>query len=262
MQNETDKETEVKLDPEMEKFVSKKQKFIREVRSIFLIILCVLTFRSVFFEPFRIPSGSMIPTLMIGDFILVNKFSYGFKVPFSDLSMGGINWDPIYLFGKSDPIRGDVIVFKYPREPNVNYIKRVVGIPGDRIEIKDKRVYVNGNAIKLEDYDGSKIMEDMDEKFQGFNFEFFEATEGEMSYIIQQDRDSYYQTNLESRTVPEGHYFTMGDNRDFSYDSRFWGFVPRENIRGQAMFVWFSMSFPFGENTFRFRPWRIGTPIR
>ncbi len=119
--------------------LTKKQKIIKEVKSIFWILVLVLTFRSVFFEPFRIPSGSMIPTLMIGDFILVNKMSYGFKVPFSDY------WtDPTYLFGKSNPERGDVVVFKYPKDTSINYIKRVVGLPGDTIEIKRKIVYING----------------------------------------------------------------------------------------------------------------------
>jgi signal peptidase I len=115
--------------------ISKKDKFIKEVKSFTLIILSVLVFRSVLFEPFKIPSGSMIPTLLIGDFILVNKFSYGFKVPFSD-------WfsDPIYMTGSAQPKRGDVIVFKYPKDTNLNYIKRVVGLPGDTIEVIDKVV--------------------------------------------------------------------------------------------------------------------------
>lgn len=250
------------LDPEIEKYISKKQKFIKEVKSIFIIILGVLVFRSVLFEPFRIPSGSMIPTLMIGDFILVNKFAYGFKVPFSDLSTARFNWDPIYLFGEKEPQRGDVIVFKYPQEPNINYIKRVVAVGGDRIEIRNKQLFVNGEPIAQEQVSGEEIMEDMDEKFQGFNLEFYEAVVGDTKHIIQFDSDSFYKTDLEARTVPEGHYFTMGDNRDFSYDSRFWGFVPHEMVKGRAMFVWFSMSLPFGENTFKFRPWRIGTPIR
>ncbi|MGZ3807179.1 MAG: signal peptidase I, partial [Bacteriovorax sp.] len=108
-----------------ENLLTKKQKMIKETKSIILIIIAVLTFRSVFFEPFRIPSGSMIPTLMIGDFILVNKFAYGFKVPFTDLVLGEKSFNPIYIAGKSDPKRGDVVVFKYPKDLSVNYIKRV-----------------------------------------------------------------------------------------------------------------------------------------
>lgn len=240
---------------------TKKQKFVKEAKSIGLILIVVFTFRSVFFEPFRIPSGSMIPTLMIGDFILVNKFSYGFKVPFSDFSFMNINMDPIYLFGKTGPERGDVIVFKYPETPSVNYIKRLVAVPGDTVEIINKVVYVNGEKLLVEEIDGSEIMEDMDEKFKAFNLKFYEAQTGDAEHIIQQDDDNYFKVDYEKRTIPEGKYFVMGDNRDFSYDSRFWGFVPEEYIKGKALFVWFSMIFPFGEHDFKFRPWRIGTSI-
>ena len=117
---------------------SKKDYIKKEVKSISLILLAVLVFRSVLFEPFKIPSGSMIPTLMIGDFILVNKFSYGFKVPFSDINLLGVNMDPVYLFGKDSPKRGDVVVFKFPKDKSVNYIKRVIGLPGDKVEMKNK----------------------------------------------------------------------------------------------------------------------------
>lgn len=246
---------------ESEAPLTRKQKFIKEAKSIGLILVVVFTFRSVFFEPFRIPSGSMIPTLMIGDFILVNKFSYGFKVPFSDFSFMDINLDPVYIAGKSDPERGDVIVFKYPETPSVNYIKRVVAVPGDTIEIKNKVVHVNGDKLLIEEIDGSEIMQDMDDKFKAFNLKFYEAQTGSAKHIIQQDNDNYFKVDYEKRTIPEGEFFVMGDNRDFSYDSRFWGYVPREYIKGRAMFVWFSMIFPFGEHDFKFRPWRIGTSI-
>src|SRR5690606_23602608 len=132
--------------------ITKKDKVIKEIKSFTLIILSVLIFRSVLFEPFKIPSGSMIPTLLIGDFIIVNKFSYGFKVPFSD-------WfsDPTYITGPSKPERGDVIVFKYPKNPDLNYIKRVVALPGDTVEVVDKVVLVNGTPIEAKEIDGKKI---------------------------------------------------------------------------------------------------------
>lgn len=240
--------------------VSKSKKFWKEAKSIVIIIVTVLAFRSTFFEPFKIPSGSMIPTLLIGDFILVNKFSYGFKVPFSD-------WfsDPVYITGPGKPERGDVIVFKYPRDPSLNYIKRVVGLPGDTVQIIDKVVYVNDEPIVADETSGAEIMEDMDDKFKKFNFKFFQTKTGEHSHITQVDEDNIYIANFNKIVVPEGHYFVMGDNRDFSADSRIWGFVPFENIKGEAVMVWFSLSFPWpwseSDETFKFRPWRIGTLI-
>jgi signal peptidase I len=242
--------------------LTRKQKIIKEAKSISLILLLVFTFRSSFFEPFRIPSGSMIPTLMIGDFILVNKFSYGFKVPFSDLSLGSINWSPIYIYGKSTPSRGDVIVFKYPEIPSMNYIKRVIAIPGDTIEIRNKVVYVNGERIETEEFDGEKIMADMDDSFRSFNLRFYKSHTGEEPHVIQIDRDNFFTVDYRKTIVPEQNYFVMGDNRDFSSDSRAWGFVPEENIKGKALFVWFSLIFPGGEHSFKFRPWRIGTKIK
>lgn len=236
------------------------KKTFREITSITLIILSVLAFRSTFFEPFKIPSGSMIPTLLIGDFILVNKFSYGFKVPFSD-------WftDPIYITGSEKPQRGDVVVFKYPKDTSLNYIKRVIALPGEYVEVKDGVVYVNDQAIDAKQIDGQKIMEDMDEKFKMYNFKFEETKTGEISHIIQHNMDSFYSSDYYRTQVPEGHYFVMGDNRDFSADSRRWGFVPFSYIKGKAVMIWFSFNFkwPFVESddTFSYRPWRIGSLI-
>lgn len=239
--------------------ISKKDKFVKEFKSISLIILLVLGFRSSFFEPFKIPSGSMIPTLLIGDFILVNKFSYGFKVPFSD-------WfsDPIYITGPSKPKRGDVIVFKYPNDHSLNYIKRVIGLPGDTVELVDKVVYVNNEPIIGDDFDGRLIMDDMDEKYKRFNFKFFKTQTGEHKHITQIHEDNAFTANYPKFRVPLESYFVMGDNRDFSSDSRSWGIVPFENVKGRALLVWFSLSMPMPwspEEDFKFRPWRIGTMI-
>ncbi|MBI2521562.1 MAG: signal peptidase I [Bdellovibrio sp.] len=240
--------------------LTRKQKIVKEIKSLTILVVIILIFRSIFFEPFRIPSGSMIPTLMIGDFILVNKMAFGFKLPFSDFF-----GDPIYLFGKSNPKRGDVVVFKYPKDPSVNYIKRVIGLPGDTIEIKNKIIYINGAPIDVKDItsteQGKKILDDMDDKFKGHNLKLLETKTGEHSHIIQQDNDNFYKVDYEKLTVPDGKFFAMGDNRDFSYDSRFWGFVPHEYIKGKALFVWFSFILPFSDNEVKFRPWRIGTGI-
>ena len=256
----SDDQLEKQLAVEEAKTTSGGNKFVKEFKSIIIIVVSVLAFRSTFFEPFKIPSGSMIPTLLIGDFILVNKFAYGFKVPFSD-------WftDPVYITGPKKPERGDVIVFKYPKNPDLNYIKRVVGLPGDTIQIIDKVVYVNDEPISAQEINGSEIMEDMDEKFKRFNFKFFDTKTGDHEHVTQVDDDNIYIANFNKIVVPENKYFVMGDNRDFSADSRIWGFVPFENIKGEAIMIWFSLSFPWpwseDDETFKFRPWRIGTLI-
>ena len=236
--------------------LTRKEKIVKEVKSIVLIVFVVLFFRSVFFEPFKIPSGSMIPTLMIGDFILVNKFSYGFKVPFTDMF-----GDPVYITEAKKPLRGDVIVFKYPNDTSINYIKRVVGLPGDKIEIIDKVVYVNGKAVVGKEIDGKKIMADMDDKFKFYKFKFFETQTGEHKHVTQVHVDNRFNQNNPAVIVPSGHYFVMGDNRDFSADSRYWGFVPFGHIKGKAILVWFSIIAPWTDDPFKFRPWRIGNSI-
>lgn len=241
--------------------ISRKEKFIKEFKSFTLIILSVLVFRSVLFEPFKIPSGSMIPTLLIGDFILVNKFSYGFKVPFSD-------WftDPVYMTEAKHPERGDVVVFKYPKDTNLNYIKRVVGLPGDTIEVIDKVVYVNNKPIETKEVDGKKILEDMDDRYKSYQFKFMETKTGKATHITQVDMGNDYFANYYKFTVPKDNFFVMGDNRDFSADSRRWGTVPFGHIKGKAIMIWFSLSVPWPwsedeQESWKFRPWRIGTII-
>jgi signal peptidase I len=254
--------TENDLNKESEEQLSSMGKFKKEWPSYIKIIFLVLAFRSVFFEPFKIPSGSMIPTLLIGDFILVNKFSYGFKVPFSD-------WysDPIYLGSQDTPERGDVVVFKFPNEPAVNYIKRVVAIPGDTLEIKNKIVHVNGKPYESTKVDDDFYMRDMDEKYKDTLFDFYTNKFEDKEFVTQFDVNnaSEQSTDLPEITIPKGKVFVMGDNRDYSYDSRYWGYVPFENIKGRAILIWFSMSIPFPwtpeDDIFKWRPWRIFKPI-
>jgi signal peptidase I len=235
---------------------ARKQKNVKEIKSISLIIFFVLLFRSVFFEPFRIPSGSMIPTLMIGDFILVNKFAYGFKVPFSDIFS-----DPIYIGGPDKPRRGDVVVFKFPQDNDVNYIKRVIGLPGETIELRDKVVYVDGKPLDVEPIEGKEIMADMDDRFKIENLKFFHTETGHHDHVIQTDADKFYTKSYGPTVVPAGNYFVMGDNRDFSSDSRSWGTVRFNLIKGKAVLVWFSLIPGFGKDKFKFRPWRIFSKI-
>lgn len=230
---------------EIEQIIQKrKSRLFRELRNSFFIVLILLVFRSVMYEPYRIPTGSMIPTLHIGDFILVNKYTYGFKIPFTDLAIFDLNLNPIYMFGKSDPKRGDVVVFKYPVDTSVNYIKRVVAVPGDTLEIRNKIIFINEQPIDVKEIDGEKIKNELDERSKNSNLKFFESIINDHKFIIQQDVDNLYSSQFDKIIIPEGKFFVMGDNRDSSYDSRFWGFVPRENIRGKAIYVWFSMTFP------------------
>ncbi|MBH8580386.1 signal peptidase I [Halomonas pacifica] len=188
-------------------------------RSFFPVLLVVLVVRSFLVEPFQIPSGSMRPTLEVGDFILVNKFAYGLRLPVVHTEIVDLG----------EPERGDVMVFRFPEEPSVNFIKRVVGLPGDRIRYEGKQLYVNGEAVPkslLEEGPAEAPRERL-----------LEERLGEVAHLIYNNpQDPGPQ--VRELVVPEGHYFTLGDNRDHSNDSRYWGFVPEENIVGRAFAVW------------------------
>jgi signal peptidase I len=199
--------------------------WVEYARAFFPVILVVFLLRSFLIEPFRIPSGSMLPSLLIGDFILVNKYTYGIRIPVINIKVMDVG----------SPQRGDVMVFRYPKNPSDNYIKRVVGLPGDRILYRDKKLYVNG-----------KLMDQTDIGDYTYN----EAGERHVKIqrlkerLDQIDHDILHVGNgsigdLEY-TVPARHYFVFGDNRDRSNDSRFWGPVPEENIVGKAFMIWFS----------------------
>ncbi|HCY14141.1 MAG TPA: signal peptidase I [Gammaproteobacteria bacterium] len=212
-------------------------------RAFFPIILVVFLLRSFVIEPFRIPSGSMLPSLYIGDFILVSKFSYGLRLPIINR----------LIVATGRPDRGDVMVFRFPRDPKTNFIKRVVGLPGDVLVYRDKQLMINGQAATLQntwrlegepaDAAGSAVVEYLEQL-------------GDSSHGVL--LDSKRQSRSIRVSVPEGQYFVMGDNRDHSNDSRFWGFVPEENIVGRAFFVWFSWDFS-GDDWVNWK--RIGTII-
>ena len=189
-------------------------------RSFFPVLFFVLLLRSFLFEPFQIPSGSMLPTLKIGDFILVNKFDYGLRLP--------VLGKTVYEVGQ--PSRGDVMVFKYPEDPNINFIKRVVGIPGDTVEYRNKVVYVNGAMQTLTRMvpDGSLVVPPLTEEAS----EQLGDREHRIWRRMTQGRD------FPPIQIPEGQYFVMGDNRDNSNDSRVWGFVDDSLIVGRAFAVW------------------------
>jgi signal peptidase I len=226
-------------------------------------LLLVLVIRSSVIEAFKIPSGSMIPTLLVGDQIFVNKFAYGLRVPLTDW----VGEKPLYFFRNSGPSRGDIIVFKYPVDPDIYFIKRVIGLPGDKIEMKNKVVYVNGKPFdrnpvpneKLEQVFGNWLEDSQSEYPRERMSVFYDKFDHETATIMI-DKQSFFSVNFESVTVPEGNYFVMGDNRDNSKDSRFWGFVPFENIKGKAFVVWLSIWLDFenpAKSTHHFD--RIGT---
>lgn len=205
---------------------------------LFPVILVVFLLRSFLFEPFKIPSGSMIPTLWINDLILVNKFHYGIRLPVINLKIAD----------NHQPQRGDVMVFRYPPKPSLDYIKRVVGLPGDEVAYLNKKLTVNGQAITKR-----PLPDFFDEDAMRYTAQFEETT-GNKRYRILNDADRpafipgaedfpfkqncRYSTEGVVCKVPEGHYFVMGDNRDNSLDSRYWGFVADNNIVGKAFYVW------------------------
>ncbi len=209
---------------------------------LFPVILVVFLLRSFLFEPFKIPSGSMIPTLLVGDLILVNKYHYGLRLPVINTK----------LTEGTAPQRGDVMVFRYPPRPSLDYIKRVVGVPGDEVSYLNKRLSINGVPVPIE-----PVADFFDEDSMRYAKQYEEKL-GEKPHrlLIDDDRPAFipgaeqfpnrdncrYSVEGVVCTVPQGHYFMMGDNRDNSLDSRYWGFVPDKNIVGRAVFVWMNFS--------------------
>jgi signal peptidase I len=256
--NEADN-NQLKPDDNQAPAKSRKRWILENVVSLGLALLLVFMIRSSVIEPFKIPSGSMIPTLFIGDHIFVNKFAYGLKVPFSDL----LAEKPVYLIKRSPPQKGDIIVFMFPKDESIHYIKRVVGTPGDVIEIRNKMLYVNGAPIQrvpLADDKSSKIFKALDDpKYSASSLELFNEHIGSTDHVIMHDKSSFLDENRGPITVPPESLFVMGDNRDFSNDSRFWGFVPLRNVKGKAVVIWLSLWVSFSDSQFVLRPERIGT---
>jgi signal peptidase I len=236
----------VQADPQgrkaLEASILRQPTWVEYTGSFFPVIALVFFLRSFLYEPFKIPSSSMEPTLEVGDLILVNKYTYGIRLPVINKKIIELN----------DPARGDVMVFKFPMDPSIDYIKRVVGIPGDKIVYKNKRLSVNGKDVSyqaLPDY--------LHENTLNYSKQYLENLSGVAHKILNDERMPPYVVGLEgfpknelctynaeglACTVPQGQYFVMGDNRDNSQDSRYWGFVPDQNIVGKAFFVWMNFS--------------------
>ncbi len=185
-------------------------------RSFFPVLLFVLVVRSFIFEPFRIPSGSMMPTLLKGDFIFVKKYSYGLRLPVTESK----------VIETGEPERGDVIVFRLPSDPSVNYIKRVIGLPGDEIVYKRQRLTINGETVDLKETDNEAYPVPV----------FIEDLDGRLHNILV--TNPQFSTRDGTYRVPDGHYFVMGDNRDRSRDSRFIGAIPEKFLVGEASRIW------------------------
>lgn len=246
--------------------VLKEPQWVETAKSVFPVLALITIFRSFIYEPFQIPSGSMMPTLLVGDFILVEKFSYDVR-------------DPVWrssLYSNNKPQRGDVAVFKYPEQPTVDYIKRVVGLPGDRVIYRNKQLFIEKACVENSTADCGKLeMVPLTLKNEG---EFYQEMYPQRRYTEQlgdvahdilqtpakrEHMEFFFKQNgtaIDEFVVPQGHYFVLGDNRDNSRDGRFWGFVPEENMVGKAVFIW--MSFEFNDNPDSWLPGWVPTGIR
>jgi len=199
---------------------------VEYARSFFPVVLIVLVLRSFIFEPFRIPSGSMMPTLLVGDFILVNKFAYGVRLPVLNTK----------IIENGAPKRGDIVVFRFPKDPTLDYIKRVIGLPGDRIGYYHKQVFINGVPV-AQVSNGRYAGGTQGESMTGEGLLTEELPGVSHQILVRTDDPSIREGEF---VVPNGQYFVMGDNRDNSNDSRFWGAVPEANLVGRAFFIWMS----------------------
>ena len=234
---------------------SNESSFFEFIKTIFYAVIIAIIFRSLLFEPYNIPSGSMLPNLLIGDYLFVSKFSYGysrFSFPFGVVPL------PENRVFAAEPERGDVIVFKLPSNTSINYIKRVIGLPGDRLQMKDRKLFLNGHLVNQ--YNDGKFKLVHNNQYEQFLDKYKEKLDNGRSYSILNLNDFQPLDNTKEFIVPDSHYYMMGDNRDNSLDSRANGgwFVPFENLVGKGNFIFFSIS---GDTRF-WQFWRWPLNIR
>ncbi|MBJ7538366.1 signal peptidase I [Marinomonas transparens] len=224
------------ISKEAQQRLAETPRLVVEVKSYFMIIAIIFGLRSFVVEPFQIPSGSMLPTLKIGDFILVNKFDYGLRLPVLNTT----------IIPTTEPKRGDVVVFKYPRDPSLNYIKRLVGLPGDTISYHNKTLKVNGKLVETD------LLAELSSSLN-VNREPVRVLHENLGGVDHEIYNSFRHNPLEGDwVVPKGSYFVMGDNRDNSSDSRVWGFVPEANMKGRAFYVWLHWDELFSIPSFKY----------
>ncbi|TRW49599.1 signal peptidase I [Aliidiomarina halalkaliphila] len=235
---EAESKSGLKLNPDQAQLLAPQSALADFSQAAFPVLLVILILRSFIYEPFRIPSGSMMPTLLVGDFIMVEKFRYGLREP--------VTRKEFLRTGRPD--RGEVAVFKYPVEPDVDYIKRVIGLPGDRVVYSDKSFYIYTNCVP--ECDGVEPVQIAQAEQPNGDFyrnqlplRRFTEEVGERQYDILVDPGRNVMNHDLVWDVPEGHYFFVGDNRDNSLDSRYWGFVHEDLLVGRAVFVWLSLEF-------------------
>lgn len=202
------------------------------IRALVVCIAAVVVIRSFIFEPFKIPSSSMVPSLRIGDYIFVSKFDFGLSIPFTKIEL--IRW--------SAPKRGDVIVFLYPKDESLHYVKRVVGVPGDKLEFKGRKLFINGLELKEEAVTDPAILKTLADGRED-DGEIFRETLGDRVHWVRflPRPEAGFSEATQTEVVPPDRFFVVGDNRDQSYDSRSWGYVARENIKGRARIIWLSL---------------------
>ena len=241
--------------PQVEAPLTAKEEWSEFAKTAFVAVMLALIIRTFFFEPFNIPSGSMKPTLLVGDYLFVSKPAYGYSrhsFPFSLAPIEGRLW-------AKEPQRGDIVVFKLPSDPSIDYIKRIIGLPGDKIQMIGGQLYINGTPTQREALPLVRMEED---GHAVTRYEYIETLPGGATFHIYEDGNQQPLDNTPVYTVPAGHYFMMGDNRDNSMDSRVQdhvGFVPFENIIGRADFLFFSVNE--GSSIFEFWkwPWTVRT---